>query len=359
VASSGLDAWGKDNEIYSPEQVEAVLEFCEIQIVGDTTTHLLGYCPFHGNSDTPAFEVDKEKGLFYCFNPSCMESGTLIDLVRRRTGQNPFQAQRTINKYENTTHTPFADRLAQAMEREPEFTEYPQEKLDGLRSQFKGSPGEEYMYGRGFSDDTLDHFEIGYSSYRNMVTVPMHDPAGMPVGLIGRVASNDDKRFKNSLNLPKSKTAWNMHRAKTHGDTVIVCEASFDAMRIHQAGYPNVVALLGGHVTSHHAALLGKHFSTIINMTDFEHELKYAPNCKRCHQFNICQGHRPGRDLGRSIVKAMPNKKHLWAAYDDSCVYPHNAKDAGDMTDDEIRHVLRNAISNLEYELWNVEDLVA
>ena len=49
----------------------------------------------------------------------------------------------------------------------------------------------------------------------------------------------------------------------------------------------------------------------------------------------------------------------MWAAYDDTCVYPHNAKDAGDMTDEEIRQCLRNAISNLEYSLWNIENKVA
>jgi hypothetical protein len=42
----------------------------------------------------------------------------------------------------------------------------------------------------------------------------------------------------------------------------------------------------------------------------------------------------------------------MWAAYDDTCIYPHNAKDAGDMTDAEIRQCLKGAVPNLIYSSW-------
>jgi DNA primase len=357
------DEWEDDYEIYTANQVEGVLEFCEVEVVSDTNTHFLAYCPFHGNTDSPALAVDKAKGLFNCFNPACQEAGTLLDLVRRRTKQNPFQAQRTIIKYANEHSTPFADRLAEAMAKPPEFVEFPQDVLTKMKTDFVGSAGEQYMKSRGFTDDTLDYFDVGYSAKQNMVIVPMHDPKGMPIGLIGRIASHEEKRFKNSLNLPKSKTAWNIHRAKTQGETVVICEASYDAMRIHQAGYPNVVALLGGHVTSYHLTQLGRYFSKIIIMTDFDHKI-YRPNCRMCRGRVIttevgCNGHRPGRDLGRQIVKGLPDKKVMWGAFDDECVFPHGAKDAGDMTDDEIRQCLKNAVSNLEYSLWKIEDMAA
>lgn len=347
------DEWEEDYEVYTASQVESVLEFCEIEIVSDTNTHFLAYCPFHGNTDTPAFAVDKSKALWTCFNPSCMNSGTLEELLRRLKGLNPFQAQRTIIKYRNSNNTPFADRLKEAMSKPPEFVEFPQAALDRMASDFKGSVGEEYMKSRGFDDETLEYFSIGYSAKKNMVVVPMHDPNGMPIGIIGRTPSHTDKTFKNSVNLPKSKTAWNFHRAKRHGDTVIICEASYDAMRIHQAGYPNVIALLGGHVTSYHLEQIGRHFSKVVIMTDFDKK-QYRPNCRMC-DYRTCSGHRPGRDLGRAIVQKLPNKKIMWAAYDDTCVFPHGAKDASDMTDDEIRQCLRTAVSNLAYSQWNIE----
>jgi DNA primase len=348
------DEWEDDYETYSPSQVEGVLEACGIEVVSDTNTHFLAYCPFHGNTDSPAFAVDKHKGLFTCFNPSCMNSGTLEQLVRRTKKFNPFQAARLILKYKNAHNTPFAERLAEAMQKEAEFVEFPQSSLDRLAIDFRGSKGERYMLSRGFDVQTLEYFGLGYSGKRDMVVVPMHDPKGMPVGFVGRAASHDDKRFKNTNNLPKSKTAWNFHRAKRYGDTVIVCESSFDAMRIHQAGYPNVIALLGGHVSNYHLEQIGRHFSTVIIMTDYDKKI-YRPNCRLCN-YETCSGHRPGRELGRSIARGLPNKKIMWAAYDDTCVYPHGAKDASDMTDDEIRQCLHNAVSNLQYSQWDIEE---
>lgn len=314
----------------------------------------MAYCPFHGNSDTPAFAVNKTTGQYICFNPSCEVVGDLVDLPRKLKGLNVFQSMRKVSYFKTHQSTPFTDRLAEAMNKPLEFVEFSQDVLDRMKNDFPDSPGHEYMRSRGFTDDTLDYFCVGYSEKQHMVIVPMHDPKGMPIGLIGR--SIVDKRFKNSTGLPKAKTCWNFHRAKRTGDTVIVCEASYDAMRIHQAGYPNVVALLGGHVTDYHVVQLSRTFSKVIIMTDFDPK-QYRPNCRMCN-YKKCKGHRPGRDLGRAIQQRMLNKKVMWAAYDDTCVYPHGAKDAGDMTDDEIRQCLKNAISNLTYSQWNIEEKI-
>lgn len=354
MAGRRRDDWEDDSEVYTEVQVEGILEYCNIEVVSDTHTHFLAYCPFHGNTDSPAFAVDKAKGLWTCFNPSCQNAGTLPDLLRKTKSLNPFQAQRVIAKHRHVHSTPFADRMREAMSKPVAFVEFPQAALDRMKADFPGSVAQDYMRGRGFTDDTLDFFDVGYSAKKDMVVVPMHDPGGMPIGIIGRTPSSTDKKFKNSVGLPKAKTAWNFHRAKRSGDTVIVCEASYDAMRIHQAGYPNVIALLGGHVTDYHLDQINRNFSKVILMTDFDAK-QYRPNCRMCN-YKTCRGHRPGRDLGRSIIKGLPNKKVMWAAYDDVCVFPHGAKDASDMTDDEIRQCLRNAVSNLTYTQWDIEE---
>lgn len=301
--------------------------------------------------------VDKHKGLYTCFNPACGESGKLVDLVKKLGGMNYLQAEMFIAK--NKDSAPVAKRREIHQTKIEEFS---QDKLDELYENFKSAPrAREYMHSRGFTDETLDYFQIGYSPARilksgkyrkEMVTVPMHDHKGMPIGLIGRVPSKEDKTFKNSRGLPKRLTAWNIHRARKAGGTVIIVEASFDAMRVHQAGYPNVIALLGGHVTDEHIEQIERYFNRVIIMTDFDW-LQHEGSCRKCG--GACRGHRPGRDLGRSIAGRLRNTRVLWAAYDDSCVYPHGAKDPGDMTDDEIRQSLKNAISNTQYRRWNIE----
>lgn len=371
------NGWKEDTEVFSAHQVESVLDYCDVEVVSETSTHFLCYCPFHGNRVDPAFAADKSKGLWTCFNPSCGESGTLEQLLRRRKRLNPFQAARVIMKYRDAANSNMADRIEEAWNNPPEFVAFPKEPLDRMHEEFLVSDtAKSYMHGRHFTDDTLTHFRVGFSPEKwvvgksgkkylkpDMIIVPMHDPTGMPVGLIGR--SIEGKRFKNSDNLPKSKTMFNLHRAKRHGATVIVVESSFDAMRIHQAGYPNVVALLGGGgVSPFHIHQLNRYFDTIVNMTDFDKKIIEQPGtCNKCKK-HICDGHRAGRDLGHKISDALPNKKTLWAAYDDECVYPykplegyrdHPAKDAGDMTDDEIRQCLKNAMSDYQYSEWDIE----
>lgn len=348
--------WERDSSVYTPVQVEGIANYCDIEVVSETNTHFLAYCPFHNNTDSPAFALDKEKGLWTCFNPSCGSSGTLESLLRSLKGLNPFEAARVILKYEKSSHENLADRLSAIREKAPEFVEFPSDPVDRMHDTLwtpEGKRGLDYLHDRGFTDETLKHFGTGYSAKKDMTVVPMHDPKGMLIGFIGR--SVEGKEFKNSLNLPKSKTAYNFHRAKKHGEKVIIVESSFDAKRIHQAGYPNVIALLGGHVTSYHLEQIDRTFDTVVIMTDFDKKI-YRPNCRKCAGYRECQGHRPGRELGWNIAKGLTNKTVRWAAYDDECVYPHGAKDAGDLTDDEIRHVLTNAVSHFSYSRWGIED---
>ena len=53
----------------------------------------------------------------------------------------------------------------------------------------------------------------------------------------------------------------------------------------------------------------------------------------------------------------MTGKRVVWAAYDDSVVYPREQKDAAGMTEAEVRQCINNAVSNVEYNIWNPENL--
>lgn len=314
------------------------------------------YCVFHGNTNTPALTVDKTTGLFLCFSPSCDRSGNLLDLVRTVTGKNEFESFRLIMKYKNDSENNLAARIKSILHKEDPMPTFSREVLKKMHAEFWESElAQEYMRSRGFSDETLETFKVGYSLRKNMIAVPMYDVDGIPVGIIGRTPSAIDKRFKNSVNLPKARTAWNIHRAKRHGNVVIIAEASYDAMRIHQAGFPNVVALLGGFISEHHTRQLSKYFDTVIIFTDMDKK-KYSPNCRKCGYLE-CQGHRAGRDLGRGIVEALPDKKILWACYSDEEITPGWVKDACDMTDDQIRQCVWNAKSNFEYLTKHMESL--
>jgi DNA primase len=319
-----------DSTRYTPSHIKSILKTLNINVVGETGNDFLAYCPFHSNRHSSSFSVSKEFGAWLCFNPACGESGTLIDLVKRITNRNDYEALRFITVKEAEVMANFDELLEDTLEEKPDFIEFDSTTIDKLTSEMNQyEDGRVYMHGRGFMDETLEYFNVGYSNNRNMVTVPVHSPDGICVGVVGR--SIKAKEFKNSPGLPRNSTIFNIHRAKRIGATCIIVESSFDAMRVHQAGFPNVVATLGGHISSNNLSLLNRYFNRIIIMTDND---------------------EAGRSLGNNIFNKLRNKDVLWASHSYGKIYPHDAKDAGDMTDQEIKTCINNSVSHIEYVSW-------
>jgi DNA primase len=331
MAIRGYNTKQVDTTQYAPAHIKSVLKSVGLEIVGETSNDFLCYCPFHSNRHTSSFSVSREKGAFICFNPSCGESGTLLELVKRVMHKNDFEAMRFISTKETEALENFDELLAETMEDKPVFQEFSGETLLKLHSELVSSEaGVEYFRSRGINQQSIKDFDLGYSKNMGMVTVPVHSPDGMPIGIVGR--SIEGKSFKNSTNLPKSKTLFNIHRAKKIGDHVIVVESSFDAIRVHQSGFPNVVATLGGFLSKEQQSLLNRHFNRITIMTDAD---------------------LAGRELGFSIANKLRMKDLLWSSYQYGKIYPHDAKDAGDMTDEEIKACIKNSVSDIEYRSWN------
>ena len=331
MAIRGLDSRKIDSTTYTPAHVKSVIKSLGLNIVGETGNDFLCYCPFHSNRHTSSFSVSREKGAYICFNPACGETGTLQDLVKKILSKNEFESLRYIASKEAESVEDFDEVLKDMFEEKPDFIEFPQDTLDQLYNNLGSNPhAQEYFRHRGIQDEAMHYFKLGYSANMGMVIVPVHSPDGMPVGLVGRSIS--EKKFKNSNNLPRSKTMFNIHRAKKIGNQVIIVESTFDAIRVHQAGFPNVVATLGGHISHDNLNLLNRYFTKIVIMTDSD---------------------LAGRELGMTIASKLKNKDILWASHSYGKIYPNNAKDAGDMSDEEIVTCVKNAVSDIEYRSWN------
>lgn len=317
---------------YAPNHIKAIVKEIGLKIISESNNNLVVYCPFHNNTHSPSFYISEENGAWLCFNPACGETGNITQLVKKITGKNDFQAIRLITSKESQSLDNFDEILNQMLEEKPEFVEFDSKKLDELSIGLTFSKeARDYFESRGINQDSMSHFKLGYSDSQNMVIVPVHSPDGIPVGLVGR--SITEKKFKNSTNLPKNKTLFNIHRAKKIGDHIIIVESSFDAIRVHQSGFPNVVATLGGHMSPDNINLLNKYFNKITIMTDSD---------------------EAGRELGLSISNKLKNKDILWASYSYGKIYPHDAKDVGEMTEEEIKICIKNAVSDIEYKSWGL-----
>ena len=315
-------------DTYTKADLRSILRACNIEVLSHTGTDFLCLCPFHHNTDSPAFAVSYSKGLYVCYNQNCNASGTILDLVTKLTGRNNFEAMRFISSNKMSEEEMLEEELKELLENKPEFEEYNPIEIETLHKNLMDymTDGKQYFLSRQITEEAMEYFNLGYSYKQEMVTVPLYSPDGIPVGIIGR--SIKDKRFKNSFNLPRNKTMFNIHKAKREGGTIIVVESSFDAIRLWQAGFPNAVATLGGSISDTNIQLLNKYSSTIILMTDND---------------------SAGRSLGNTIANKLKNKDILWAHYDNLITYPHNAKDVGDLTDEEIKTCIKNAISHFEY----------
>ena len=330
MALRGNYARKADSTQYAISQVKAIVKALGLHETSEANNNLLLYCPSHSNRHTASFSISCENGAWLCYNPACGESGNLVELVKRILHKNDFEALRFIGAKQNEALENFDELLEGIMEDKPEFEEFPKETLVKLYTELVSTQeGKDYFKSRGIEGQSIVDFDLGYSKNMGMVTVPVHSPDGIPIGIVGR--SIEGKSFKNSTNLPKSKTMFNIHRAKKIGSNVIIVESSFDAIRVHQAGFPNVVATLGGSLSSEQQRLLNKYFSTIIIMTDAD---------------------EAGRELGLSIANRLNTKDILWASYDYGKIYPHDAKDVGDMTDQEIKECIKNSVSHIEYVSW-------
>jgi DNA primase len=115
-------------------------------------------------------------------------------------------------------------------------------------------PEHEYLAGRGLPTDTLEAFGVGYCSGKGImagrIAIPIHNELGELVAYAGRWPGQPPEgegKYKLPMGFHKSLVVYNLHRAKVHAKEVglIVVEGFFDAMRLHAAGFPNVVALMG------------------------------------------------------------------------------------------------------------------
>jgi DNA primase len=104
---------------------------------------------------------------------------------------------------------------------------------------------------RRIAAETIQHFGLGFCSkglMKGRVVFPVHRWDGKLIGYTGRTveeATADNPKWLLPPGLVKPKVLFNLHRIAGKFDTVIIVEGPLDLAAVHQAGFQNVVALLG------------------------------------------------------------------------------------------------------------------
>lgn len=289
--------------IYTAEQVKRILNGSGISIESEVDSDFIVFCPFHNNYRTPAGEVSKERGTFFCF--SCQTSKSLVEFVMFVTQKSYFESLRFIES--SSTESDIVDVIDKALVKEPEWKPFDEILIRRLHAQALDSPrAMRYYEGRRISENSVNKFLLGYSDNQDMVIIPMHNTDGsVLVGFVAR--SVEGKDFKNTPNLPKSRILFNLHRVKKY-DAVYVVESSFDAIRLDQNGIP-AVATLGANVSKNQIELLTKNFNNVIVIGDNDDA---------------------GKGMKEKILDRLGSRATL-------ITIPSRFKDIGDMTDEDIQ----------------------
>jgi DNA primase len=258
-----MDSRGRQvqRNTYTKEQIKRVLTGTGVTIESEVDSDYIIFCPYHNNNKTPAGEIDKFNGTFFCF--SCHHIADLVEFVMHMSNRTYFESIRYIKSKE--TEQDLEKDINQKLISKPDFIQYDELILKRLYNNLTISDrAKDYFKYRKITTNSWIKFSLGYSEKQDMVIVPVHSPDGIAVGFVGR--SIEGKEFKNTPGLPKAKTLFNLNRVKT-ADKVYVVESSFDAIRLDQVGFP-AVATLGANVSNIQIELLQKYFNNIIVIAD-------------------------------------------------------------------------------------------
>jgi DNA primase len=249
------------NSIYTEEQIRRVLNGAGLDIEAEFGNDFIIYCPYHNNTRTPAGEVAKDSGLFFCFG--CQTTKNIVELIMFTSGRSYFETVRYIKSKEQQSD--IQEIVGKALYAPPDFVQYDELLIKRLNKQALDAPrAMNYFNGRRINKDSVIKFDLGYSEKQGSVTIPVHSPDGMCIGFVARTIEGKD--FKNTPGLPKSKVLFNLHRVKS-SSIVYVVESSFDAIRLDQVGFP-AVATLGANVSVSQIRLLEKYFNNVVLIAD-------------------------------------------------------------------------------------------
>lgn len=248
-------------------------------------------CPFH-NEKTPSFTVNEAKGFYHCFG--CGAHGDIIKFEMDANGLTFIEAvEKLAHKVGmqlpklNPESKEQAEKRASAydiMEMAAKFFE------KNLRLPV-GRAGLDYLYARGFDDEIIGKFRLGFAPgnnglkaalsskgvsdaemselglltmpennrphdfFRNRVMIPIMDKRGKVIAFGGRVMDGSQPKYLNSPETPvfnKRRVLYNLNYAREKGfdaKRLIICEGYMDVIAMDRYGIGYAVAPLGTALT--------------------------------------------------------------------------------------------------------------
>jgi len=291
-----IDDATKNRILDTAQILEVVSDFVTLRRRG---ANYIGLCPFH-NERTPSFNVNPARGIFKCFG--CGKSGDAARFLMEHEQMTFPEALRWLAKKYGI---PIEERELTDEERQEQsqresvgiINEYARKWFeDQLWNTDDGrAVGLAYFRSRGFRDDIIHKFQLGYcpegqdtmvqdavrqgykkellveagvayaleggrlrDRFHGRVMFPIHSLSGKVIAFSGRIMKSDAKvaKYVNSPESPvytKSNELYGIWLAKSaivKQDKCFLVEGNTDVVSMHQAGIENVVASCGTSLTT-------------------------------------------------------------------------------------------------------------
>lgn len=294
--------------------VDVVSEFVTLRKRG---VNYVGLCPFHSDK-SPSFYVSPAKNICKCF--ACGEGGTAVHFIMKHEQLSYYDAlrflakkynieiqERELSEHEKQARNDRESMLIVNSWAQKYFTNQLYDTQEGKAA------GLRYFAERGFREDTIRKFQLGYSleqrdalyktaiksgykkvflektglviayenggvndRFRGRVIFPVHSLSGKIVAFGGRVLKKDEKTAK-YVNSPeseiyhKSNELYGIYFAKqaiVKADRCFLVEGYTDVISMHQAGVENVVASSGTALTQGQIRLIHRFTNNITVLYD-------------------------------------------------------------------------------------------
>jgi DNA primase len=309
--------------VISPNTIQQILSRIDIiDVVGNFVklkrrgSNYLGNCPFH-HEKTPSFTVSPSKEIFKCFG--CGKSGNTISFIMEHEKLSYVEALRWLaNRYnvevEETEASPEKKLAQQTSESLFIINQFAQQFYSHqlFETEDGKNIGLEYLKERGFNEDTIRKFGLGYApekrdafvkealhqqynsellqkaglaverqgqlvdNYRDRIIFPIHNNSGKIIGFGARLIKSNEKAPK-YINTPenelyiKSKILYGTYFARhaiDKADECLLVEGYTDVTSLHQAGIENVVASGGTSLTQDQLRLIKKYTKNLTIIYD-------------------------------------------------------------------------------------------
>lgn len=276
--------------------VQVISQYVSLQKSG---SGYKGLCPFHSEK-TPSFHVNPVLKFYHCFG--CGASGDVIKFVQEiehlsfRDAVMRLARQVGIDIPISTVRSDFTI-----------YTTYLSKVHAKYISQLnKSKEATAYLKARGFTNQQIDNFELGYCPERSTIAVETAREMTLPLrkaasfGLIKQTNGKYVDRFSNRIIIPIRNDSENLvaFGARTLGyeepkylnspetryfskgsmlflfhiakkvakklDFIVLTEGYFDALAFHRAGITNAVAILGTALTPEHVAKISSSTKNVI-----------------------------------------------------------------------------------------------